>query len=96
MTIKCLKTFPGDVALLIKDSFFCPKSESGEARVCCPLDGIDPPIEQTPTVEDKGSNLIDFRAITFITLCHFRVAPSSDRCTTLGEGGAMTVGIHIK
>ena len=74
MTNKCLTMFPGDVALLIKDSFFCPKSESGEARVCCPLDGIDPPIEQTPTVEDKGSNLIDFRAITFITLCHLLVA----------------------
>lgn len=46
--------YVGDVSLLIKDSFFCAKSSTGEARVCCPLDGIDPPIQDIPAVEDKG------------------------------------------
>ncbi len=29
------KPLPGDISLYIKDSFFCPRSPSGEARVRC-------------------------------------------------------------
>lgn len=51
------RPLPGDVSLLVKDSFFCPtKNAAGEATVCCPLDGIqEPAVTEGPAVEDFGS-----------------------------------------
>lgn len=46
---------PGDVRLLIKDSYGCPAS-SGQSgfHVCCPLNGIVPPLAQVPTTQKLG------------------------------------------
>merc|ERR1719411_882928 len=48
------KPLPGDVALLIRDSFFCPKTESGVQEICCPSEGIDPSIENLPVIPDRN------------------------------------------
>ena len=47
---------PGDVSLIISDSFFCPRdSPSDDVQICCPLDGIvDPKPEQGPRIRNKG------------------------------------------
>ena len=42
------RPFPGDVTLLIRDSFLCEATASS-VSVCCPLDGISPPLTSPPT-----------------------------------------------
>jgi hypothetical protein len=39
---------------MIRDSFFCPNSASGEVEVCCPFDGIEPAVSERPGVDDRG------------------------------------------
>lgn len=49
------KPLPRDVALLIRDSFFCGQNE-GVVQVCCPLDGLvtqDSTVR--PSVPDRGT-----------------------------------------
>ena len=38
------RPFPGDVTLLIRDSFLCEATAS-TITVCCPLEGIQPPLQ---------------------------------------------------
>ncbi len=51
------KPLPGDVALVIRDSFFCPSKpgSSDGIKVCCPIDGIEPPTTAKSTFEDRGT-----------------------------------------
>ena len=44
---------PKDVALIIRESFFCGREE-GTVRVCCPPGGVLPPLSPSPTTEDRG------------------------------------------
>jgi len=46
------RPFPGDVTLLIRDSFLCG-AEGGSVSVCCPVEGIIPPLELSSTHPDK-------------------------------------------
>lgn len=52
------RPLPGDVAILFKDSFFCPKTEEvPTTEICCPFESIDsPPIPELakPAIPDKG------------------------------------------
>lgn len=49
------KPLPGDVAILLKDSFFCPKIGQNEIEICCPFESIvEPVIENKPILPDKG------------------------------------------
>ena len=48
------KPFPGDVSLLIRDSFLCSASATA-VSVCCPLDGLDSPLENPPQVESRDT-----------------------------------------
>ena len=37
-----------------KGSFFCPKQQANDPlQICCPLEGIQPQIEEKPTLPDK-------------------------------------------
>ena len=48
------KPLPGDVALLLKDSFFCKrKNQDDDLEICCPLEGIKPPEETKPPLPDR-------------------------------------------
>ena len=48
------KPLPGDVSLIIADSFFCPQ-EGDQVKVCCPFQGIaNPPPQRTPTIRKRG------------------------------------------
>ena len=44
---------PGDIRLLLLDSFFCGKNDEGKTTVCCPMEGIDPPVKTKPPVAKK-------------------------------------------
>jgi len=48
------KPLPGDVALYIKDSFFCPKEAGIAQELCCPVAGIDPPVEDSKALPEKN------------------------------------------
>ncbi len=51
------KPLPGDVALLIKDSFFCGRNDK-EALVCCPSEAIvDPSIPADPPIQQRGKSV---------------------------------------
>ncbi len=53
------KPIPGDVALLLKDSFFCPrKRPSDDLEICCPLEAIDPPEEDKPPLPDRRGSCL--------------------------------------
>ena len=47
------RPFPGDVTLLIRDSFLCEATASS-VSVCCPLDGISPPLQLTSSSPDRA------------------------------------------
>lgn len=51
------KPLPGDVALIIRDSYFCPKFNPDDPQepqtVCCPFRGIEPPPKRLPTFRNK-------------------------------------------
>ncbi len=48
------KPLAQDVALLIQDSFFCPREDSSSPiEICCPLEGIEPAPEDSPILPDK-------------------------------------------
>jgi len=56
------KPLPGDVSLIIADSFFCPDDDGlsgnsgGEVQVCCPLQGIQNPTPtRKPTIRNRES-----------------------------------------
>ena len=53
------KPIPKDVAKLIKDSFFCPRdNKEQDIEICCPFEGIDPPLELKPAnLPDKNACL---------------------------------------
>ena len=44
------KPFPGDVTLLIRDSFLC-RATASSVSVCCPLDGLVSPLEPEEAAE---------------------------------------------
>ena len=46
------KPLPRDVALLIRESFFCG-NKAGKVFVCCPVDGLATP-EPEPAIEDRN------------------------------------------
>ena len=46
------RPFPGDVTLLIRDSFLCEATASS-VSVCCPLDGISPPLQLSSNTPDR-------------------------------------------
>jgi len=46
---------PSNVNLIIRQSFFCPKQQASDPlQLCCPLEGIQPQIEDKPTLPDKN------------------------------------------
>jgi hypothetical protein len=47
------RPLPSDVALLLRESFFCSSSRRGGVSVCCPLDGLVTPAENRPDVPDR-------------------------------------------
>lgn len=52
------KPIAKDVALVINDSFFCPKQSSRDPiEICCPFDGIEPPLDEKPGFPDKNECL---------------------------------------
>jgi len=47
------RPFPGDVTLLIRDSFLCGAG-TDSVSVCCPLEGVTPPLDSTsPPHQDR-------------------------------------------
>jgi len=46
---------PGDVSLIISDSFFCPRANpTDDIQICCPFQGIvDPKPQQVPAIRNK-------------------------------------------
>ena len=46
------RPFPGDVTLLIRDSFLC-EATSSSVSVCCPLDGINPPLQLSTRLDSQ-------------------------------------------
>ena len=50
------KPLPGDVALLIRDSFFC-EIRNKQVEVCCPLTGIVPPATVQPSTSKLGKKM---------------------------------------
>merc|ERR550517_1531009 len=48
------KPFPGDVSLLIRDSFLCSASATA-VSVCCPLDGLVSPLDDPPAVDPRDT-----------------------------------------
>lgn len=53
------KPIAPDVALVIRDSFFCPKEnpQDRSIEICCPFEGIEPAIEEKPGFADKSDCL---------------------------------------
>ena len=51
------KPLPGDVALLIRDSFFC-EIRNNQVEVCCPVTGIVPPANVQPATQKLGKLVI--------------------------------------
>merc|ERR1712241_937112 len=51
------KTRPSNVNNMIKDSFFCPRGNGDPILICCPLNGIEPAVEEKPTLPDKNACL---------------------------------------
>jgi len=51
------KPIPGDVSLIISNSFFCPRDNPDEdVQVCCPFEGIVDPIpDKRPVIRNKDS-----------------------------------------
>ena len=47
------KPLPKDVALIIRESFFCGRV-AGSVQVCCPPGGVLPPVSPPPHTEDRG------------------------------------------
>merc|ERR1711970_1271334 len=47
------KPLPRDVALLIRESFFCGREE-GRVFVCCPVDGLVTPATDSLVEEDRN------------------------------------------
>merc|ERR1719166_713958 len=46
------RPFPGDVTLLIRDSFLCGAG-TDSVSVCCPTDGVSPALEPGPSHQDR-------------------------------------------
>ena len=44
---------PKDVALIIRESFFCGR-QGGSVAVCCPTAGVVPPLSSQPLTQDRG------------------------------------------
>ena len=44
---------PKDVALIIRESFFCGRL-AGSVQVCCPPGGVLPPVSPPPLTQDRG------------------------------------------
>ena len=49
------KPIPGDVSLIIRDSFFCPQ-RGDDIKVCCPFEGIEnPKVQERPIIRNRGN-----------------------------------------
>jgi len=52
------KTRPSNVNKIISDSFFCPRgNDDPKILICCPLDGIEPAVEEKPSLPDRNECL---------------------------------------
>ena len=54
------KTRPSNVNNIIKDSFFCPRGNGDPILICCPLDGIEPAVEEKPTLPGMKNNIFSY------------------------------------